>query len=151
MHTLVSKWPPNAIATTQGPQHQVIFRDERYSPLHTDSFSYPLALLPGAFSCSQVLPSHLGFILTWKVRVYSTNPVIPTCVLGKVFQHSISHCLVAACRPSHLCLMSARTRPGAYFPWGLCLTLCLPFADPTTVHWLGVIKRGRGGVADPVD
>lgn len=41
-------------------------------------------------SCCQDLSLHLEFLLTWKVHhVHSTNPVIPTCILGKIRQHRL--------------------------------------------------------------
>lgn len=57
--SLVSPWVPNAVASTRGPQNQVIFRDERYSPLHTHPFSHTHWLSFPELSWRQVLPSHL--------------------------------------------------------------------------------------------
>lgn len=70
--SLVSPWVPNAVATTRGPQNQVIFRDERYSPLHTHpSFSHPLALLPGAFLVPSPALTSLGLSLLGRCRVFT--------------------------------------------------------------------------------
>lgn len=69
--SLVSQWVPNAVATTRGPQNQVIFRDERYSPLHTHPFfSHPLALLPGAFLVPSPPLTSLGLSLLGRCTVF---------------------------------------------------------------------------------
>lgn len=74
-----------------------------------------------------LLGKHTVLIVTWITH----HPVIPTSVLGKICWQSTLRPLLTA---SDM-ITSASCQPGAaraYLVWGLCLTVYLPSADPST-------------------